>query len=210
MPGSKGGEEALDRSALIVVAGELRRGSSGEPATVRAAQRGFPDAVEALVREHWGDAYRLALGVVADSSLAEDVAQEGMLDAVRNLSRFDRKRPFRPWLHRIVVNRAIDQIRARGRQREIPLDSAAVESLPAPLDAHDLGLSAALTDALMALDERQRAVVTLRHVLGYSAGEVGRILDLTETNVRSILHRSLNSLRAALREQGTPKESGDE
>ena len=44
---------------------------------------------------------------------AEDIAQESFLAAVRNLDRFDRRRPFGPWLHRIVVNRAIDHARAR-------------------------------------------------------------------------------------------------
>jgi RNA polymerase sigma-70 factor, ECF subfamily len=85
-----------------------------ERAFVRAAQRGSAPGIEALFRLHWPRAYRAAYLVVHDSGAAEDIAQESFLAAVRNLDRFDRRRPFGPWLHRIVVNRAIDWTRARG------------------------------------------------------------------------------------------------
>jgi len=84
-----------------------------ERASVRAAQRGSASGIEALFRLHWPRAYRAALLVVHDAAAAEDIAQEAFLAAVRNLDRFDRGRPFGPWLHRIVVNRAIDWTRAR-------------------------------------------------------------------------------------------------
>ena len=82
-------------------------------AWVREAQRGSADALEKLFRAHWPRAYRAALLVVGDAAAAEDIAQESFLAAVRALDRFDRRRPFGPWLHRIVVNRAIDFSRAR-------------------------------------------------------------------------------------------------
>jgi RNA polymerase sigma-70 factor, ECF subfamily len=84
-------------------------GSAGrERAWVRGAQRGDASSLEALFRHHWPGAYRAAYLVVHDAAAAEDIAQEAFLVAVRNLDRFDRRRPFGPWLHRIVVNRAID------------------------------------------------------------------------------------------------------
>ena len=89
---------------------------------MRAAQAGSASAIEALYRGHWPRAYRAAYLVVHDAAGAEDIAQEAFLAAVRSLDRFDRRRPFGPWLHRIVVNRAIDwararTLRARGRAR---------------------------------------------------------------------------------------------
>src|ERR671933_3011353 len=86
---------------------------------VRDAQRGSARALEALVRRHWPGAYRAAYLVVHDAAAAEDIAQEAFLAAVRALDRFDRGRPFAPWLHRIVVNRAIDWSRARALRREL-------------------------------------------------------------------------------------------
>ena len=76
-----------------------------ERALVREAQRGSAAAFEQLFRSHWPRAYRAALLVVGDAAAAEDIAQESFLAAVRALDRFDRRRPFGPWLHRIVVNR---------------------------------------------------------------------------------------------------------
>src|ERR671934_220788 len=78
-----------------------------ERAWIRGAQRGSVSDFEALFREHWSRAYRAAYLVVHDAAAAEDIAQEAFLAAVRALDRFDRRRPFGPWLHRIVVNRAI-------------------------------------------------------------------------------------------------------
>src|SRR5207342_3730968 len=93
-----------------------------ERASVRAAQRGSASGIEALFRLHWPRAYRAAYLVVHDAGAAEDIAQESFLAAVRSLDRFDRRRPFGPWLHRIVVNRAIDWSRARTLRNEIQAD----------------------------------------------------------------------------------------
>src|SRR3954466_4432438 len=95
-----------------------------ERALVRAAQAGSVDAMERLYRAHWPRAYRAAYLVVHDSAGAEDIAQEAFLAAVRALDRFDRRRPFGPWLHRIVVNRAIDWARARSLRGEVEADQA--------------------------------------------------------------------------------------
>src|ERR1700748_3487484 len=95
---------------------------------VRGAQRGSAADLESLYRLHWPRAYRAAYLVTHDAAAAEDIAQEAFLAAVRALDRFDRRRPFGPWLHRIVVNRAIDWSRARTLRNEIELG----DHLPAP------------------------------------------------------------------------------
>src|SRR5918998_2005284 len=89
-----------------------------ERALVRGAQQGSAAAVEDLFRLHWPRAFRAAFLVVHDAAAAEDIAQESFLAAIRALDRFDRTRPFGPWLHRIVVNRAIDWTRARQLRAE--------------------------------------------------------------------------------------------
>src|SRR6058998_4283305 len=105
-------------------------GSRGdERAWIRGAQSGSVPDLEALFRHHWPRAYREAYLVVHDSAAAEDIAQEAFLAAVRGLDRFDRRRPFGPWLHRIVVNRAIDWSRSRALRGEVELhDSGAEQS----------------------------------------------------------------------------------
>src|SRR5881409_666357 len=118
-----------------------------ERAWVRRAQAGSASDFEALFRAHWAPAYRAAYLVVRDSAAAEDIAQEAFLAAVRGLDRFDRRRPFGPWLHRIVVNRAIDWSRARALRRESG-DAAleAVAAAPAPDNPHARSLASALAE----------------------------------------------------------------
>src|ERR671918_1804680 len=100
----------------------MPRSGRDERAWVRGAQAGSASDLEALFRAHWPRAYRAAYLVVRDSAAAEDIAQESFLAAIRALDRFDRRRPFGPWLHRIVVNRAIDWTRARRLRGEVELD----------------------------------------------------------------------------------------
>src|ERR687891_1751067 len=105
----------------------MRGSGRDERAWVRGAQAGSVADLEALFRAHWSRAHRAAYLVVGDATAAEDIAQEGFLAAIRALDRFDRRRPFGPWLHRIVVNRAIDHTRARALRREV-----AGERVPEP------------------------------------------------------------------------------
>src|SRR5215211_4503192 len=132
-----------------------------ERAWVRGAQAGSASDLEALFRAHWPRAYRAAYLVVHDAAAAEDIAQEAFLAAVRALDRFDRRRPFGPWLHRIVVNRAIDWARARGLRGEVgPVDAAA--------PAAERGNPEAVVGALASLSPEHRAVVVLRYLLEYT------------------------------------------
>jgi RNA polymerase sigma-70 factor (ECF subfamily) len=173
-----------------------------ERATIRAAQRGSPDAVEKLVRAYWPDAQRIAVGVTGDVGAAEDVAQESMLAAVRSLGDFDRRRPFRPWLHRIVVNRSLDWLRARNRRAEVELDSAFEHaSTNGAGPPGNKAISDELTALLLTLEPRDRAVVVLRHLLDLNSREVAEILDMPEGTVRSSLSRSLQRLRDRLEEE---------
>ena len=164
-------------------------GGREERASVRAAQRGSASAIEALFRLHWPRAYRAAFLVVHDSGAAEDIAQESFLAAVRNLDRFDRRRPFGPWLHRIVVNRAIDWTRARALRGETELlDIVAGPEQPASFDGSVLA-------ALAALPPEHRAVIVLRHLLEYTPGEISELLGLPRGTVNSRLRRGLDSLK---------------
>jgi RNA polymerase sigma-70 factor (ECF subfamily) len=165
-----------------------------EAALIRQARRGSADAVEALVRRHWDGAHRAAFLIVQDASAAEDIAQEAMLAAVRALDGFDRRRPFRPWLHRIVVNRSLDWVRARRRRAEVSVEGAAGGAEAAPLRE----LSDELMVALAALEPDQRALIVLRHLLGYRASELARMMDLPPATVRTQLSRALARLRALL------------
>jgi RNA polymerase sigma-70 factor (ECF subfamily) len=188
-------EVALDPPARHWLPGAAAR---DEAALIRQARRGSADAVETLVRQHWDGAHRAAFLIVHDASAAEDIAQEAMLAAVGALDRFDRRRSFRPWLHRIVVNRSIDWVRARRRRAEVSVEVAAQGTAAAP----PRELSDELTAALAALEPDQRALIVLRHLLGYRGSELARMMDLPPATVRTQLARALARLRGVLEEEG--------
>jgi RNA polymerase sigma-70 factor, ECF subfamily len=161
--------------------------SRHERARLRAARAGSAPDFEALFRAHWPRAHRAAYLVVHDAAAAEDIAQEAFLAAIRALDRFDRRRPFGPWLHRIVVNRAIDWARARALRAE-----AELEERPAPEQRPELE-DPTLT-ALAQLSPEHRAVIVLRHLLGYTPGEIAELLELPRGTVNSRLRRGLDEL----------------
>ncbi len=160
----------------------------GERAWIRGARRGSVDDFEALFREHWPRAFRAAYLVAGDAAAAEDITQEAFLAAIRHLDRFDRRRPFGPWLHRIVVNRAIDWTRARRLRAEVEL----AEDVAAPLQRESGGSTFA---RIRDLSPEHRAVVVLRYVLEYTPGEIAELLDLPRGTVNSRLRRGLDRLR---------------
>src|SRR5579862_5275001 len=133
-------------------------GARREREWVRDARAGSASAIEALFRAYWSQSYRAAYLVVHDEAAAEDIAQESFLAAIRRLESFDRRRPFGPWLHRIVVNRAIDWLRARQLRNEAALAEIA-EQLPAR-EVSDGTLA-----ALAQLTPEHRGVIVLRHLL---------------------------------------------
>jgi RNA polymerase sigma-70 factor (ECF subfamily) len=174
----------------------LRRARS-ERSLIRGALAGSEADLELLFRRHWPRAYRAAFLIVQDHAAAEDVAQEAFVAAVRRLDRFDRRRPFAPWLNAIVANRAIDWVRARAARREIG-DSAPEQASPStPLVS---GYSEEVVAALAALSAEHRAVVVLRYVLEYTPGEIARVLELPRGTVNSRLRRGLDALETRLRE----------
>lgn len=159
-----------------------------ERARVRGAQRGSVSDLEALFRLHWPRAHRAAYLVTHDAQAAEDIAQESFLAAIRALDRFDRGRPFGPWLHRIVVNRAIDWTRARRLRSEVEL----TDSLPAPESGSPPGRD--VLAALARLSAEHRAVIVMRYLLELTPGEIAEALDLPRGTVNSRLRRGLDTL----------------
>jgi RNA polymerase sigma-70 factor (ECF subfamily) len=169
-----------------------------ERAWVRGAQAGSASDLEALFRSHWPRAYRAAYLVVHDRAAAEDIAQEAFISAVRALNTFDRRRPFGPWLHRIVVNRAIDWARARALRREVGEEPLAAAQ--APEGNRGQALSKGITTALAQLSPEHRAVIVLRYLLEYTPGEIAKLLDLPRGTVNSRLRRGLDALQESAEE----------
>jgi RNA polymerase sigma-70 factor (ECF subfamily) len=203
--------------------------------TLRAAQAGDEAAFERLVgshrRELYVHCYRM-LGSVAD---AEDALQEALLRAWRALPRFEGRSSLRSWLYRIATNACLRVIERRP-PRVLPIDygpaadphddlavplaeSVWIEPYPddqLPLDAgyeQREGVELAFIAALQHLPARQRAVLILRDVLGFSAREVADALETTSVSVDSALqraHRAIDERVPARTQQATLRALGDE
>jgi RNA polymerase sigma-70 factor, ECF subfamily len=162
---------------------------------VRDARQGSDAAVAELYAAHWRRAHRAAYLVVHDSAAAEDIAQDGFLAAIDALERFDRRRPFGPWLHRIVVNRALDWTRREARRRPLDESEAAGPATAGPEIGDEL------MAALRKLPPEQRAVVVLRHLLEYTPGEIATMLEVPRGTVNSRLRRALDHLRLTVEDE---------
>ncbi|HEU0192766.1 MAG TPA: RNA polymerase sigma factor [Gaiellales bacterium] len=163
---------------------------------VSGAAEGRRDAAAELFSRHWPAAWRLAWSITGRRDLADDVAQDAFERAFAALARFDRGRPFAPWLHRIVANRALDLLR---RERRL-VGFERVELVePAAQDLD--GADRELLDAIGGLSPPRRIVVMLRYGLGYSPSEIAALLELPVGTVHSRLARALADLRVL---QGAP------
>lgn len=184
----------------------------------------FTATLEAHRREMQLHCYRM-LGSLVD---AEDLTQETMLRAWRRRETYTGRGPIRAWLYKIATNICLDELERRPRrllpQHVLPAADPAVPPAPpgtepvwlepypdhllpdptadpeARVDARESVRLAFLT-ALQMLPPRQRAVLILRDVLGFEAGEVAGLLELTVSAINSLLHRARVTMTRRYRPQ---------
>jgi len=169
-----------------------------ERALVRDAQNGSEAAFAMLVRSHMRRAYAVARAICATHEDAEDAVQDGFLHAYRALERFRPEQAFAAWLNRIVANAALDI----GRRRKVRDADVLPETLSVPVfdPSERSELRNRLGQALGVLPDRQRSVLVLHDVEGYTHGEIGSMLGIPEGTARSDLHHARASLRERLRD----------
>ena len=174
------------------------RRNPDERALVVSAQRGNSEAFAALVRLHQRRAYSVCRAIVLTHEDAEDAVQEGFLHAYRALDRFRPDQPFGAWLYRIMANASLDLVRRRKVRDadELPENIALPFRDPGEADELRRRLSLALTN----LTDRQRSVIVLHDVEGFTHGEIGQMLGIPEGTARSDLHHARATLRRVLKD----------
>ena len=167
-----------------------RQGSSDEG--LRALYDGHAPAL-------FGYAMRLTDG---DRVRAEDIVQETLLRAWRNLDHLDGDtRPVRPWLFTVAQRLAIDAHRAR-RARPPETGDAALEFVPG-LDQIEGTLDRIIvTDALESLSQEHRAVIVETYYRGRTVTDAARVLGIPPGTVKSRCYYALRALKLALAERG--------
>jgi RNA polymerase sigma-70 factor (ECF subfamily) len=174
-------------------------------AALAQARQGDGDAFRVLVEAHARRAFSLAFRLTGSEQDAEDVVQESFIRAYRRLPSFESRANFGTWLHRIVVNCAIDSIRARHPQAaELDADvTEVVEFVPADTPSPErLARSAEVRRHVAAsmgkLTALERVAFVLRHDEGRSIDEIGRTLGIRESAAKHAVFRAVRKLRAAL------------
>ena len=156
-----------------------------ERSLVIAAQAGNNEAFASLVKVHQRRAYAVCRAIVLTHEDAEDAVQDGFLHAYKALGRFLPDQPFGAWLYRIMANASLDLVRRRKVR-----------------DADELRTR--LQQALATLGERQRAVIVLHDIEGFTHGEIGGMLGIPEGTARSDLHHARAALRKLLQNIRNP------
>lgn len=193
-------------------------------ATVRTAEEaqwlaaaigGDDEAFGRLVEAFQGPVFNLCYRMLDDPAEAEDAAQEAFLKAYRNLSRYDPERRFVTWLLSITSNHCVDRLRRR-RLRWVSLNTMANrERIADPAEPLEGRLSQAESDQavrrlLDGLSPTDRAAVILCYWNDLSYADIAETLSLSQSAVKSRLHRARNELADAwqARQQEAPWAEG--
>ena len=181
------GADAIDATAGVAPPRPERGPSPDGDAPLRG--------IEDIVREHSHAMYRVAISVVHDHALAEDVVQESVVKAWQALSGFRGESSVRTWLLRITHNTAISALRKR---RDDVLPPSDLPERAGHVSVEESALVQAdrdeIWDALRRLDPVSRAIVVLREVDRMSYEEIAEVLDLATATVRTRLFRARQQL----------------
>jgi RNA polymerase sigma-70 factor (ECF subfamily) len=183
-----------------------------QSALIAALRRGDEAAFMEIVDAYTPGMRRFALRFVRTPAVADDVVQEAWLGVLRGLERFQGRSSLKTWIYQIVANVARTRAARDGRTTPVVFDGPSVDherfsragDWEAPIEPWQaviaLELRGVIDAAIAALPEQQRLVIQLRDVEGFSAGEVCRVLELSEVNQRVLLHRARTSVRMAVEE----------
>jgi len=172
-----------------------------DSALLEDCKRGDRQALDSLVRRYERPVFNAAFRMLGNRDEAADVTQTVFLKAFENLDRYDPKYKFFSWIYRIAVNTSIDHLNSRRRNEPLAGDLVAEGGAPETL-VEEAGVSVALQDALMELQEDYRSVIVLRHFTDYSYKEISQILDIPEKTVKSRLFSARQRMKDSLGKKG--------
>lgn len=156
---------------------------------VRRAKRRDPDAFTELMQLHEKDMYRTASAILPQEADIADAIQETILTCWEKIDTLQKNRYFKTWMIRILINKCKDILRSRRR-------IVCVEELPEREAKSTVEAEANLEwkEALRGLDEKYRLIVVLFYAEGLRTAEIGKLLQLPDSTVRTRLARGREQL----------------
>src|SRR5208282_2784060 len=191
-----------------LVAEAQRSGDDRE--LVRQAKDGSKEAFEALVVRHQSRVFAVAGGILRNREDVEDIAQQVFFKAYFSLKRFDQRAAFSTWLYKITVNECWDLLRKR-KVRPLVLEvdlseqqarqyQAAEEVADGRPDASEqLAARERVEQLLQCLEERDRSMLVLKEVQGFSVEEIAEVLEINANTVKVRLLRARRRIAESVR-----------
>jgi RNA polymerase sigma-70 factor (ECF subfamily) len=191
----------------------LRRDDDRE--LVRLAKSDDKEAFELLVRRHQSRVFAVAGGILRNKEDVEDVAQQVFVKAYFSLKRFDQRAAFSTWLYKITVNECWDVLRKR-KVRPLLYESdlseeqaheynGFSEKATAPDVSDRLEARERVEKLLVDLDERDRLMLILKEVQGFSVEEIAEILEINGNTVKVRLFRARRRITEKVKRRDAAK-----
>jgi len=165
---------------------------------LKRALNGDISAFEELVSSNEKRIYNLCLRMMKNEQDAQDMAQEALLKAWRSLRKFNLKAAFSTWLYKIAINTCLDELRKRKNNtqsiEEMSEKGHTIQDDKAQNFTDDSDLKYGITQAMEKLESKEKLIIVLKDVQGYSYEEISSILSCPVGTVRSRLSRSRKKL----------------
>src|SRR5437867_8943414 len=176
-------------------------GSADDRELVRRAQGEDKEAFEELIRRHLHRVFAVARGILKRQEDVEDIAQQVFVKAYFSLKRFDQRAAFSTWLYKITVNECWDLLRKRkarplvyeadfSEEQSRQYTAPEREASKAPDASDRMALREQLENMLSQLDKRDRAMLVLKEVEGFSVEEIAESMGLNANTVKVRLFRA--------------------
>jgi RNA polymerase sigma-70 factor, ECF subfamily len=173
--------------------------ASDEHELIERVRGGDGLAFDALVTRYLRRAFSVAYRVLGHREDAEDLVQDAFMAALQRIDTFEAGRPFGPWFFRILVNRGLNARKSRALRTTEEIPEAAASTFASPEREAERGeLRGRLRGAMAGLPERQRMIVELFELEGFSGAEIAAMLEISDGTVRWHLHEARKTLRESL------------
>ena len=183
-----------------------------ETELIKGLNDGDQASYKQLVQTYWNELNFLANRLLADESVAKDCVQEAFIKAITKIDSFEGRGTFKAWLHQIVVNEALIELRKKSARKEESLDELMLDfdetghyvqsyqGQPVSLDVlqESIEVKQHIKQSIDKLPDNFRIILILRDYEGYSTKEVAEKMNMTEQNVKVRLHRARLALRNLL------------
>ncbi|MEW5700755.1 MAG: RNA polymerase sigma factor [Candidatus Zixiibacteriota bacterium] len=184
-----------------------QRMEADDAAIVAEIRAGNVDAFRPVVERHSQTLFRLAYRLTGNEHDAEDIVQESLMKAYRDMRRFELRSGIGTWLYRICTNCALDLLRARKRSGTAEcrhddtdqlLDNIPTGDPPPDQAIRDGEIRRHVNAALGTLSSAERAAFVLRHFQQMPIAEISRVMGLRENATKNTIFRAVQKLRGAL------------